>query len=290
MTHGIRTLLGNATASLVLTLLFSSFCWGALVSSQWSEGFESYPLGSFPTNGGWVLAYEGSGTQYQYVDNTHAASGAQSLHLAGSSCWAAEAYRPLVIPDSSVVEFEAAVFVDAIVSGGCTPAIAHVALSNPGLDEWGTYYGLVYFDSNGEIDACTRTYPLQLVPLMSYAPRQWYRVRVVADLASRSFEVYINGQLKGTGLPIQDEGSPTAFEATTGHGDSPVAWFDEITVDIGAPIGACCQPSGNCTLETEGDCLPPGVWQGPNTNCTPSPCLEVPVHRSTWGAIKHLYE
>jgi len=36
--------------------------------------------------------------------------------------------------------------------------------------------------------------------------------------------------------------------------------------------GACCFGDGNCQIRTEADCIPEGVWQGDNTDCSPTPC------------------
>ena len=44
---------------------------------------------------------------------------------------------------------------------------------------------------------------------------------------------------------------------------------------IPAATGACCSPSGECSITTAGECF--GQYQGDNTTCDPSPC-EVPAH------------
>jgi hypothetical protein len=39
------------------------------------------------------------------------------------------------------------------------------------------------------------------------------------------------------------------------------------------PTGACCDPIGSCTVQTEADCgLAGGTYQGDDTGCTPNPC------------------
>jgi hypothetical protein len=37
------------------------------------------------------------------------------------------------------------------------------------------------------------------------------------------------------------------------------------------PLGACCEMCV-CRLATEAECVLPGMWMGPGTNCSPSPC------------------
>ena len=52
------------------------------------------------------------------------------------------------------------------------------------------------------------------------------------------------------------------------------------------PWGACCDAAGGCTIAWEGDCN--GTWYA-HVLCDPNPCVPVPVHESSWGAIKNLY-
>ncbi len=50
------------------------------------------------------------------------------------------------------------------------------------------------------------------------------------------------------------------------------------------PVGACCHPSGTCTLTPSADCLSPDIWQGIGTTCTPDPCVPTPVRLESWTA------
>jgi hypothetical protein len=226
----VLLLLGLSTA-------LASLADAAVAGSTFHEGFESYAVGSFPSDSGWTLRFAGAGTQYQHVDDTHAMSGGKSLRLVGSGCWAAEADRALAIPDSSLNVLEVGVLVDATVACGCTEAVAHVSFANPNLGSWGTHYGQVLFTCDGYISACTGTYPLQLVKLMPYEVGTWYHVGVVANLRSRTFSVYIDGVLQGAEFPIGDDGNPTMIQVTSGHGGTaPVVWFDEVLAEIDATV------------------------------------------------------
>ena len=192
------------------------------------DHFDSYPLGTFPTSGGWILRYNGAGDAYQYIDNTHSLSGQQSMHMVGSSCWSSAMYHPLNL--SSQVTYEAKVFVDAIVSCGCTPSLAVVRLINPSLGEWGTAFGSVSFNCDGNIYAMQATDPTSNVLLMPYNAQQWYKIKLKVNLVTRTFDVYVNDVLKGSDFQILDSGSPTGIEVLADHGNDPTVWFDDILV------------------------------------------------------------
>ena len=195
------------------------------------DDFESYALGTFPSSGGWQLRYNGAGSSSQYVDNAHSVSGFQSLHLVGSSCWAAEAYHPDDIP--AHVRLEAMVFVDQIVSCGCTPSLGGVSLVNPALGTWGTGFGEVMFKCDGNVYAVQAHYDRSKdVLLTSYNAGTWYRVKLDVDLTARSFDVYIDGVLSGSGMKILDSGMPTGVSVVAGHGGNPTVWFDYVNVSV----------------------------------------------------------
>jgi len=59
--------------------------------------------------------------------------------------------------------------------------------------------------------------------------------------------------------------------ATIGSPQSGV----ELVIDC-TLLGACCAPTGNCTLTTMTDCLPPNRWDGAGTICAPNPCPTPP--------------
>jgi hypothetical protein len=192
-----------------------------------SEDFDSYAVGTFPSSRGWSLIYGGAGASYQYVDNTHSVSGGKSLHLVGSSCWSANAFYPISIPSRVRVETE--VFVDQIVSCGCTSILAHIQLVNPNLGTWGTAFGMVEFNCDGNVYA-NQGSNAQAVLLMPYSPRTWYRVRLDVDLTARSFDVYVDHVLRGSNLIISDTGMPTGITLSAAHGGNPTVWFDDLKV------------------------------------------------------------
>jgi hypothetical protein len=200
------------------------------VPLSWSDNFDSYTLGTFPSSGGWILRYNGAGDAYQYIDDTHSVSGQQSMHLEGSSCWSSAMYHPLNL--ASQVTYEANVFVDAIVSCGCTPSVAVIRLVNPSLGAWGTGFGSVSFNCDGNIYAMQATEPTSNVFLMTYNAQQLYNIKLNINLVARTFDVYVDDVLKGSGYQILDSGNPTGIEVLADHGSSgnPTVWFDDLSV------------------------------------------------------------
>ena len=208
---------------LILPLLFLyNTAWSAVL---FSEDFESYTPGTFPGSGGWVIIHNGAGDAQQYIDNSQAASGSQSFHTMGSSCWAASLSNSLTVPER--VRLEAKVYVDQLVTCGCTVLQAQVGLWRSDDSMWA---GAVIFGCDGNIYASTQSgFPLVL--LASYSVGTWYDVRIDYDYASKTFDVYIDGILIGHAIQILDDLTnkmPNAVRVGAGHGDYPVAWFDDI--------------------------------------------------------------
>lgn len=205
---------------------------GSSAGTIWMDNFDSYTVGTFPSSGGWSLIYSGAGSQYQYVDNTHSVSGSQSLHLVGSSCWSANAYHALSLP--SFATLNAHVYVDSIVSCGCTNTLGYVAFENPNVGSWGTAYGSVGFNCDGNMYAAQSAKPTvepsNDVLLMHYEAGLWYQIKLDVNLISRTFDVYVNGEAKAIGLKILETGTPTGVEIAAGHGGNPTVWFDNVVV------------------------------------------------------------
>ncbi len=183
------------------------------------DDFESYPTGSFPGNG-WGLVYEGAGADVQQVGAPPGGRTGKALHLNGVPYWCARAYRAVEFPPSFAMECLLYSAEGAGFSG-----------YNPTLGAWGDHYaGVVLW--GGQIQARLRVYGdlgeinELWVPLMPYRTNTWYRVRSVVDLASRSFDIYVDGQLVGQGLPILAPGLPLGVEVSSGAS----FWVDEVKV------------------------------------------------------------
>jgi uncharacterized repeat protein (TIGR01451 family) len=191
----------------------------------WFEGFESYSPGTFPYLGGWSLYLDGGNQSNQYVDNTHAASGSKSLHLAASSSgFAAVAY--FEVGCVSKLKLEADVFIDEIAS--CS---VHNTSAGIFLDDLtsGATFGAVRFKCDGYIYAVKDNLSNILVQLMQYSAQAWYHVTLDIDLDTMLYDVYINGVLKGLGINILNTGIPTGIILGTGASN---VWFDDIDINV----------------------------------------------------------
>jgi hypothetical protein len=208
---------------LVLTIAITSFA-----ATVFQDGFEPYSAGSFPGSGDWQLIYSGVSAAQQYVDTTHYVAGSKSLHLVGSNCWSADSFHEVEIPTRAKLDVK--VFVDHVVTCGCTPILGSVNFSNPTLGTWGTGFGMITFNCDGNIYALQKSDQSSKVLLMSYSEQKWYHIETYVDLSARTFDVYIDGVLRGSGLSISDAGTPTGIKLSAGHGGNPTVWFDEVSV------------------------------------------------------------
>jgi hypothetical protein len=195
-----------------------------------SDDFESYAQGTFPGARGWVIIHNGAGDPQQYVDTSQAASGTQSFRTMGSYCWAASLSKSLTIPNR--VRLEAKVFVDQVVACGCSLIQTQVGLWR---SDDSMYAGAIIFGCDGKIYAMKQsaTGPPDWVLLTTYSAGSWYALKVDYDYTSKTFDVFIDGVLRGQAIPILDDLTdkmPNAVRVGAAHGSSPIAWFDDVKV------------------------------------------------------------
>jgi hypothetical protein len=210
-------------------LLFGLLICSASGWAQLFEGFETNSPGLFPAQ--WQLLYNGAGTEQQFVDTNQAAGGAQSLHLLGSSCWSATAYKPVVLPRK--LHLKMSVRVSGDPTGGCTPFVAGVGLYNATNATFGTAYGSVAFFSDGSIYLIRdgADYENTKVSLQTYTSNRWYSIDCAYDLDSHLVDVDVDGVRRATALSFSTNGEPDGVEIEAGHGISPTAWFDNVSVE-----------------------------------------------------------
>ena len=189
-----------------------------------SEDFDTCSVSTFPGSEGWNLLYSGAGKSQQYIDDSKSASEPHSFHLAaGSYCNAATATHPLDI-SSDNVSFEINVFLEELVSCGCSPYLMQV-----GLDK---NYGYVTFECDGNVYSRNNG---NKTLLTSFDASKWYNVRIVCNFSSSSFDVYINDIKYGSNFKVSKEGWPAFVYVSAGHGDRPEAWFDDLLISTYEP-------------------------------------------------------
>jgi hypothetical protein len=144
--------------------------------------------------------------------------------LTGTPSWSAGAYHAVSLP--SRFSYEAMIY-----SGGSAGQYnGWFALGDATMVT--AWYGGVAFHPDGYICSDTGGSWTHLMP---YTPGEWYKVKVYMDLIPRTFDVYINGILTGSNIPIGYAGTPTGIILESGNADVQV-WFDDVRVYTGPTV------------------------------------------------------
>ena len=162
-----------------------------------SDDFESYTVGTFPSIRGWQIVWNGAGNQYQMVTDTYSSSPTKSLQLMGSYGWSVVVKKDFS-SSSNLIGYEAYIMASSNGEPIC------VSFFNQYIETWGRYYANIEFASDGYIWACEHN--LEVVhQLQSYTPYTWYKIRVVVDKTARLYDVWIDDVLKGHNIPILND-------------------------------------------------------------------------------------
>ncbi|MEM2129178.1 MAG: hypothetical protein QXZ70_01125 [Candidatus Bathyarchaeia archaeon] len=182
---------------IIIGLLLSSlfFVFTPQVNGQeaiiFQDDFETYQTGTFPSEGGWKLVYNGAGNQYQVITSDYAASGAKSLQMVGLYGWSAVVAKDFS-STSNLIGFEAYLM-------GTPGSWLSVGFGNEAIQPWGRMYGAVGVNTiDGYIVAGSQN-------LQPCTVNTWYKIRVVMDRNARTFDVWINDQLRGTDIPEEND-------------------------------------------------------------------------------------
>lgn len=168
-----------------ITVYPSHNIWLGDADTIFFSSFESDNLNNAPAD--WIQKYEGTGTANQIVVNNPVKNGIKAFQMEGASGWASEYYRrPETMPTE--VTLEAWVNCEKILSG----ITGSIGVGNFNVGTWGTRTSRLQF-YNGKISATYSGGPTY--EIMDYTPGQWYHVKMIHDLANRSYQVYINNTL-----------------------------------------------------------------------------------------------
>jgi hypothetical protein len=194
-----------------------------------SDDFESYGVGTFPSSGGWELVWNGMGDQYQVVTGDVSHSPTRSFQLLGDNEteYSANVQRKFS-SSSSLIGYEASVMCEGNVSSN--ENVASICIWNLEAYIWGKRFAGVYFQSDGYI------YTIPLIPnawvfykLMPYAPNTWYKVRVVIDRSAGEYSVWIDDALIAQNIAVQDTNQIEALMLAAGFAGFKVH-FDDVRV------------------------------------------------------------
>lgn len=158
-----------------------------------SDGFDNYTVGSFPSQ--WTLVFNGMGNQFQQVINDPLNSSNHCLQLQGERNWAADAVKYFQ-SNSDIVGFEASVLVTA--NNGTSGDDVKLGLwkqVNWGQAKWTD--GVVFTDTGNIVARANVDAEGSGTFLQKYVPGQWYHIRFILDRLNKIFSVYVDGSFKG---------------------------------------------------------------------------------------------
>lgn len=158
------------------------------------EDFESYSADTYPTS--FTLKYNGTGTDNQKVISTlgYDETTTNVFRLEGASNWASEHFRalPESLPDILVV--------DAYVKPVSGSWPGRIGLWEE-TGTWGTRISAVLFEG-GSIKVLQNGSDSDKVNIGTYTEGTWYQVTMVHDISAKTYDVYINGSLAVSCVPM----------------------------------------------------------------------------------------
>jgi hypothetical protein len=200
-----------------------SFMTLDMVSNNWSENFETYDAGIFPSI--WIADGNAIDLSNNYINSSISYEGNKSFQLFGliGSCWAAIAYHTLTV--TPPFEVELAIRNGNEILSGCNPDRASV-----GLREGSTWSNpsrtFLKFGGDGKI------YGGGGLELGPYNNNTWYVLKIKYEIISTTeikLSYWINNNYSGDELidSINDESQLSNLEISVLEGS---AWFDNIKV------------------------------------------------------------
>jgi hypothetical protein len=204
-----------------------------------SDDFESYALGAFPSIGGWELVFNGKGTAYQTISNAYYVSPTKSFRLWGQPDWSAVAQKTFS-SSSRYLGYEVSILIKTVGSGGPGRG-EYFGFYNRDAATWGKWYAIVFFnEDNMNIQSEGNT-----MVLGTWTTGTWYHVRVILDRDAKAYDVWINGQQVGSSLGITSN-DPNIINAIGLQSDHPgvEVYYDNVRVFESSSI----QPSGQLVV------------------------------------------
>jgi hypothetical protein len=193
-------------------------------STIFSDDFENYAVGTFPSSGGWELVFNGRGTSYQMVSDTYHVSGTRSFRLWGSPNWSAVAQKKFS-SSSRYLGYEGQILIGSVGGGGPGRA-EYFGFYNEAAATWGKWYAIVAFNEDSMSILAEGGTVLE-----TWTTDVWYKIKVILDRDSKTYNVWINEQQKGFGLSITND-DPSIINALGLQSDHPgvEVYYDDVRV------------------------------------------------------------
>jgi PKD repeat protein len=183
-----------------------------------SNDFESYDVGTFPSAGGWILWFSGAGSSEQFVTDAVSVSPSKSFRMKGAWGWAANAARYFTAT-SNMIGYETYVRVEQATGVYYSAAIGFSKRTSATTSNW---YAAVWFEQDSTIRSGGQV-------LQTYEANRWYRIKVVLDKATNTYDVWIDNQLKGDDLQTQNSHEIEAFSLAA-EWSGVTVYYDDVKV------------------------------------------------------------
>ncbi len=151
------------------------------------DDFDSYEVGTFPSEGGWVIQYGGAGQNYQYISDDYSNSGSKSLRISGTSGWRAEIINEIDLSETDIVFYEASFYALPGSRGS-------VSLYNPDYGSWGGWTCRILFE-DGDLNFRDFDPGAESIELFSYSQEEWVTVKLRYDQQVGKVDIWANGIL-----------------------------------------------------------------------------------------------
>lgn len=205
----------NTWGIVVLTLVVAV---GVAVAADWTDSFESYPAGQWPTSN-W--SPDGNSDGVIVTDIKHGGDKSFRLYGVVGSYWATLAHRFMGTGATNVMEFDIRNGAENIPSSGhqwrgCIDIHTGPSWTYPGAQ-------LIYWHKNGEVRGRGG------LLLGTYFTLNWYRVKVLyqRDPNSVHLEYWIDGEFKG-----KEDLAATADEMQYQYvaliAQAGTVWYDDV--------------------------------------------------------------
>jgi hypothetical protein len=171
------------------------------------DDFESYQVGSFPTEGGWQLVKDGMGKEHQKIVDTISVSGTKSLQLRGEASIGGNTLtrRPF-ISSSPIIGYEVYVYIDEIKKYSW-PSVGFGVSA------------MVSFRDDGKIYAWYVEWPyVTSKEIGTYSSKSWYKIKVLLNRDTKTYDVWVNDIFKATNLvPLEGVWENDEFRSFRGY-------------------------------------------------------------------------
>jgi len=203
-------------------------------TTLFSDNFDTYPVGSFPSAGGWEVVWGGTGQNLIVSDPC--VSKPNAFQLWGKPGVSSVVQRKFSTT-APVIGYEFSIRIEKIGTG--SPGREESpAFFNRDVATWGGYYAMVQF--------CHDTRRIKTVDgtvLGQWAPGVWYRVKVILDRRTNLFSVWIDGRLAAENIyTAGDTYQINALALFSGHPGVKV-WYDDVRVFAQTPAHSVSTPN-----------------------------------------------